>query len=93
MSTRPSGGNIHPLTRSLYREAKTVHEDYDLSEIKHLRVLLRRLRFLETQLMVPEEDFTGGRDFVVRERDALIFTLTDAEYLEIHRPNESEKHA
>lgn len=92
MSTR-TGGNIHPSTRSLYREANNIHEEYSRDEVKHMRVLLRRLRFLETQLMAPEADMLGGRDFVVRERDALIFTLTDAEYLEIHRPHESEHHA
>lgn len=90
MSEQQSSGNIHPSTRSLYREAADAKAMYDDAEVKHLRVLLRRLRFLESQLMLDRP--TIGREFVVRERDSLIFTLTEVDYLEIHPLNESEQH-
>ena len=74
--------NISPAMRRRYCEAPDVAGDYSLEELRRLRVLLRRLRFLSTQLEHPD---TGtGREFVERERDALIFVLQEIEYLDIH---------
>ena len=74
--------NISPKMRRRYCEALDVSGDYSLEELRRLRVLLRRLRFLATQLEQPD---TGtGREFVERERDALIFILTEIEYLSIN---------
>ena len=76
--------NISPEMRRRYCEAPDVAGDYSLEELRRLRVLLRRLRFLSTQLAQPDAGGATGREFVERERDALIFILTEIEYLIIN---------
>lgn len=75
--------------RDTYQEAATAEEDFERDELKKLRFLLRRLRFLETQLQASargeKPKIGGGMIFVEAEIEALEFVLTDADYLEIHR--------
>lgn len=73
--------------KDLYREATTAEEDFTLPELKKLRFLLRRLRYLETQIQKREaakqvQGEGGALSFVEAERDALEFALLEIGYLD-----------
>lgn len=70
-------------TRSKYQERKSAVEDFDRDEIKHLRMALRRLRFLETKIRDAggQLDASGGAIFDEKEADALAFILTEIDFL------------
>lgn len=72
-------------TRSQHREAAGVHNDFDQNELRHCRMLLRRLRFLETKMLESDglgDDPTGSAAFVGLEHDALAWVLTDIGFLD-----------
>lgn len=74
--------NISPEMRARYRESRQAVKDFRFDELKRLRVLLRRVRYLATQLASSPP--SAGREFVEREFEALIFVLEEIEYLDIH---------
>lgn len=75
--------------RDIYTERKDAEERFDRSELKRLRILLRRLRFLETKLRDSARgtapQIGGGLVFIEAEIESLEFVLTEIEYLEINR--------
>ena len=58
-------------------------KEYDFSEIRRLRVLLRRLRFLEANIRKHGglQAESGGATFAELEAEALEFALTEMGYL------------
>lgn len=75
--------------KDTYRERPDAEKYFDRAELKKLRFLLRRLRFLETQTQESAKgnkpNTGGGAVFVESEIESLEFALTEIEYLEIHR--------
>lgn len=73
--------------KSVYHEAPGVREEFDPGELRKLRVLLRRLRFLESKIAEIGGLANGGNDgggavFVEAEVDALEFALDEIGFLE-----------
>lgn len=72
-------------TKSEYHEADSAPEDFDRVELKHCRLLLRRLRFLEAQIRenggLNNGGGSGGAAFAEWEVDALAWLLNDIGYL------------
>ena len=68
---------------SRFHEAVTALDDFDRVEIRRLRLLLRRLRFLETQINSRSglEDPSGAGQFAEWEVEALEWLLTEVGYL------------
>lgn len=64
---------------SIYQEAPTAEDEFDVEEIRRLRLLLRRLRYLDEQVRRSTEagDTSGGAIFAEMEREALAWLLTD----------------
>ena len=64
-----------------YNECPDGRKEFDKAELKHLRLLLRRLRFLETQLNtsggLAGNRSSAGAAFVEWEVDALEWLLVD----------------
>ena len=65
----------------------TAPAEFDRIELRRLRLLLRRLRFLETQINrhdgAGEEDTSGGAQFAEWEVEALEWVLVEFDYLEV----------
>lgn len=79
-----------PITReSKYHEDLLAPNEFTGSELRKLRFLLRRLRFLERQMIVndtaqnPDAEHSGM--FVAMEVEALEWTLTEIGYLDLHK--------
>lgn len=70
-------------TKSIYHEEEVAVDEFDIAELKHLRFLLRRLRFLEGQVAKAAEDTGGGVIFAETEIKALEYTLHEIGYLDI----------
>lgn len=74
------------VSNTRYHEALTAPGEFDRVEIRRLRLLLRRLRFLETQVNSragSEEDSSAGAQFAEWEVEALEWVLSDLGYLEV----------
>lgn len=73
------------VDQSSHRESATARKDFDKDELKKLRVLLRRLRFLEAQVRanggLQSIGGSGGAAFAEWEHDALEFVLTEIGFL------------
>lgn len=74
------------VKNSKYREIPRVESEFSAEEIRHLRLLLRRLRFLETQIAasggLSAASASGGAAFAEWEEAALGWTLTEIGYLQ-----------
>lgn len=72
-------------TKSAYHEAQGVKEEFTRAELRRLRLLLRRLRFLETQVRkrggLADGQGSGGAAFAEWEIEALEWILTDIGFL------------
>lgn len=69
---------------SRYQEDPTAEAEFTEGELKSLRFLMRRLRFLETQVARAASesgDPSGGLVFAEREIEALAYTLYAIGYL------------
>lgn len=71
--------------KSRYHEHPQATSEFSRVEIKHLRLLLRRLRFLEARLRetggLAGDSGSGGAVFVELEVEALVWILSDVGYL------------
>ena len=69
------------VENSRYRESESATEDFDRDEVRRLRLLLRRLRFLETQVNanggLGSATGAGGAAFAEWELEALEWVLCD----------------
>lgn len=80
------------LSKSKYRERDSAKEEFDLAEVKHLRTVLRRLRYLEQKIREA-----GGLDgapessliFDGLEVEGLEFALTELGFLETTKEEET----
>lgn len=73
------------VSRSAYHEAATARNEFTKAELRRLRLLLRRLRFLETNVAKTggmEKSASGGAAFAEWEIEALEWVLTDVGFLE-----------
>lgn len=68
-------------SETVYHEAPTAREEFDRRELKHLRWILRRLRFLEVQAKRHENSLDGESVMAEREIEALAWLLSDVGYL------------
>lgn len=72
---------------SVYREqdAAVLLAEFNMEEVRHCRVILRRLRFLEEQITrkggMQSNDPSGGAVFVELEANALAWMLTDIGFI------------
>lgn len=71
--------------RSAYHEAASARNEFNKVELRRLRLLLRRLRFLESQVAktggLANDNATGGAAFAEWEVDALEWILTEVGFL------------
>jgi len=70
-------------SKSKYHESPAAETEFDLQEIKHLRFLLRRLRFLEKKVRENGGLVGAGPSdpFAELEVDALAYALLELGYL------------
>lgn len=72
-------------TLSAYHEAPEAREDFNRTELRSLRLLLRRLRFLEAQVRetggMADGQGSGGAAFAEWEIEALEWILTEVGFL------------
>lgn len=73
---------------SIYQEAPEARDEFDRKELRSLRFLLRRLRFLEMQVKQNEArtDLSGGANFAEWEVEALEFVLKEIGFLNVIEP-------
>lgn len=73
------------VSKTKYFECKSAEEDFSEVELRRLRLILRRLRFLETQVRekggLNNPDATGGAAFAEYEVEALEWLLAEVGYL------------
>jgi hypothetical protein len=73
------------VDKSVYQEAPTAREEFNKAELRRLRLLLRRLRFLEAQVRetggLANGGESGGAAFAEWEVEALEWILTDIGFL------------
>lgn len=72
------------LSKTKYHEADGAAAEFSTDEIRKLKVILRRLRFLEHQIRENggiENSTSGSGMFNEMEVDALSWLLTDIGYL------------
>lgn len=71
------------VEKSKYHPREDVEKDFDREEIKHLKIVLRRLRYLEQKLREGGDllDGNGSAVFDDLEVQGLAFTLTEIGYL------------
>ena len=76
-------------TRSVFHESASARVEFDRTEIRRCRYLLRRLRFLETKVRetggMAEDDPTGGAPHAEWEMEALEWVLTEVGFLDENR--------
>jgi hypothetical protein len=76
---------VDPNT-SMFHEAPEAKADFNRSELRSLRLLLRRLRFLEAQVRetggLENGGKSGGAAFAEWEIEALEWVLTEVGFLE-----------
>lgn len=82
-------------TTSLYQEAESAKTDFDPDELRHCRMLLRRLRFLESQVDkrggLAADANSGGAAFTEWEMSALAWVLDDIGFLAERRKTRQNK--
>lgn len=66
---------------SKYQESPEAADMFSVPELKKLRALLRRLRYLDGQIHREPASISGGLMFAEREVDALAFVLDEVGYL------------
>lgn len=75
-------------SKSVYHEAPTARQDFSRAELRRLRLLLRRLRFLESQVResggLSNPNSNGGAAFAEWEVEALEWVLKDLGFLPEH---------
>lgn len=71
--------------KSRYRESPEARKEFNRAEIRSLRLLLRRLRFLEAQVResggLQDGSGSGGAAFAEWEVEALEWILTEVGFL------------
>lgn len=74
---------------SAYHERTDTRDAFDDTELRHCRLILRRLRFLETKVResdanggLANPDANGGAMFAEREVEALAWILVEMEFLQ-----------
>lgn len=74
-------------SNSIYSESATAREDFDRHELRHARLLLRRLHFLESKVNanggVGKARGNGGEAFAEWELAALEWVLTDIGFISV----------
>lgn len=77
--------NIDP-SQSVYHEREDAEEEFTPEELRRMRLLLRRMRFLEKQINesggLASPGASGGAAFAEWELEALQWVLTEMDYLE-----------
>lgn len=72
--------------QSAYHERTDTSDAFTASELRHCRLLLRRLRFLEAKVReqggLADGNGNGGAMFAELEVEALAWTLTEMEFLQ-----------
>jgi hypothetical protein len=72
---------------SIYSESPTARDDFNRSELRHARLLLRRLHFLESKVNanggIGAASGNGGAAFAEWELAAMEWILKDIGYLDI----------
>lgn len=72
--------------KSAYHEAETAKAEFNKNELRGLRILLRRLRFLEAQIAkqggLANGGGSGGAAFAEWEAEALAWVLYDLGYID-----------
>ncbi len=72
-------------SESIYSESPTAKADFDRDELRHARLLLRRLHFLEAKVNanggIGAATGNGGAAFAEWELAAMEWILKDIEYL------------
>lgn len=70
---------------SVHHEASSARNEFNRAELKRMRLLLRRLRFLEAQVResggLQDGNASGGAVFAEWEADALEWVLTEVGFL------------
>lgn len=73
------------VSMSAYHEASSARNEFTKQELRRLRLLLRRLRFLEAQVResggLGNSDGSGGAAFAEWEVEALEWVLTEVGFL------------
>lgn len=72
------------VANSRYIEADDVRTEFNRNELRRLRYLLRRLRFLETKIAESggmATDVNGGAAHAEWELDALEYVLTEVGFI------------
>lgn len=69
------------VSKSVYEEAPDARDDFNRTELRRLRLLMRRLRFLEAQVRdvggLQDGNGSGGAAFAEWEVEALEWLLHD----------------
>jgi hypothetical protein len=72
-------------SQSIYHESPSAVNEFDRTELKYLRQLLRRLRFLERKVRetggMANADASGGASFAEWEMDATAWVLDEIGFL------------
>lgn len=78
------------VSKSVYHEDPEARKEFNKQELRRLRLLLRRLRFLETQVResggLSAGSASGGAAFAEWEVDALEWALTELGFLAEQKP-------
>lgn len=82
---------------SIYSESLTAADEFDRTELLHLRYIMRRLQFLEAQVRergLSRGARSGGAVHAEMEVAALEWLLTDVGFLDVQaqRPTTSVEH-
>lgn len=79
------------VSKSAYHEASTAKDEFTKEELRRLRLLLRRLRFLEQQVResggLGSGTGSGGAAFAEWEVEALEWVLRDMGFLPEEEPD------
>lgn len=74
------------VSKSAYHEDEGARKEFDKAELRRLRLLLRRLRFLEAQVRenggLTNGGASGGAAFAEWEVEALEWILTEVGFLQ-----------
>lgn len=76
-------------SKSRYQEHPEARDEFTTAELRRLRLLLRRLRFLETKVRSTgglAGGRSGGAAFAEWEVEALEWVLMEVGFLEIRKP-------
>lgn len=77
------------VSKSAYHEAESAKQEFNRMELRRLRLLLRRLRFLETQVResggLTNGGGSGGAAFAEWEVEALEWVLFEIGFLDGQR--------